>query len=122
MPSPILSGYNKRQPKLHASKETKESKSKSIEITQRKSIVSPRTTTPKNEKDQSSPDSEQLRDEQNKIRELKEKCTNCENQINQLKDEFKQKNVAMEAFIVIIKQHIQTVGLFDDSDYCFATC
>ena len=49
---------------------------------------------------------------QEQIKELKVKCLGCEKQINQLKDELKEKNLAMEAFVIIIKQYIKTVGHF----------
>ena len=50
------------------------------------------------------------------IKGLKIKCLDCEKQINLLKDELKEKNLAMEAFLVIIKQYIKTVR------YLFRVC
>ena len=44
------------------------------------------------------------------ILELKSKCQDCEKQISFLEDGMRQKNLAMEAFIVVIKQHIKTVS------------
>ena len=47
--------------------------------------------------------------DQEKIKELKNKCLDCEKQISDLKNGLNEKNLAMEAFIIVIKQHIKTV-------------
>ena len=100
-----MSGYGKRAQKAQ------------IE-TPRKSFEFIKSTTSKQEKQIDSHQPTTLKDKSNvqsksndqkQIEELKNKCIDCEKQIDGLKVRVNEKNLALEAFIVVIKQHIKTV-------------
>lgn len=108
---PSSPGLGKRTPKTQVD-------------TPKKSVVTLRTSTAKHEKeDDSHPvaaradknqhikskDANFTGKEAEEIKALKKKCHDCENRILELKDGFHQKNLAIEAFIIVIKQHIKTV-------------
>ena len=53
------------------------------------------------------------------IKELKNKCLDCEKKINDLKIGLNEKNLAMEAFVIIIRRYIENVRSCHSSVFLF---
>ncbi len=99
-----------KTPRSSVSTAPKDVKAKTVETPRRTSIPVKSPGTKVNKSGGSPAHLQSREDDKKKIRELKAKCENCENQINLMREDLKEKNLGMEAFIVVIRQHIQTVS------------
>ncbi|XP_065059270.1 ankyrin repeat domain-containing protein 26-like isoform X2 [Rhopilema esculentum] len=119
-----IPGYGKRTLKPVSNKDVKDGNEKQTETPKKTNFNfrfsssklekrSPsQQSVPSKDEDKSSSSSgspAQAKSDKVQIQELKSKCQDCEKQISYLEEGMRQKNLAMEAFIVVIKQHIKTI-------------
>eukprot|EP00794_Sanderia_malayensis_P007011 gene7011-7796_t len=111
--SPRVSASSVATPRTPANKSVKAQQGSNVKgkvlETPRKTSIPIKSTIPKLSRPGGLPSSQQLTDDEKKIIDLKEKCEKFENEIDSMKDDLRNKDVGIEAFIIIIKQHIKMI-------------